>query len=708
MSIDISQFHDVFFEESFEGLDAMESGLLNLDVGAADVDAVNTIFRAAHSIKGGAGTFGFMDVSKFTHVMETMLDEMRNGEREVSTESTNLLLDAVDVLREMLTAVQQKVETDDERIADIRQKLEAMMADDVELPAGGEVSLANHVQNTDLEADKSNAGWIIDFRPYRHLFQTGNDPVRMFRELAVLGDLSCEVDYNKLPPFSDLEPEDSYLTWRLTLRGDVAESDVMEIFEWVDEDCDLVITQLGAESLQPSAIVEKATSTGSENSIDDPEQIEVADAITSASAPVEIESTVAAQATKTKSIPATAAAASIRVGTDKVDSLVNMVGELVITQSMLSQIGENFTHEMLPLLIDGLAQLERNTREMQEGIMRIRMLPISFAFNRFPRLVHDMTDKMGKKVELKLTGEQTELDKTVMEKIGDPLVHLVRNSLDHGLETPDVRLAAGKDETGTLQLKAFHQGGNIVIEIHDDGAGLNEEKILGKAIEKGLVNEGDVLSPEKIHELIFLPGFSTADTVTDVSGRGVGMDVVRKNISSLGGTVEVFSKLREGSVFTIRLPLTLAIMDGQTIRVADENYIIPLISIIETLEIKAVDMKKVSGQGELYKLRDEYVPIIRLYSVFNLTPKITDLEEGLLVIVEGEGQKIGLFIDDLLGQQQVVIKSLETNYRKVVGVSGATILGDGTVALILDVPGVMALYRDPSLAKMKLNNDRAA
>ncbi len=708
MSIDISQFHDVVFEESFEGLDAMESGLLNLSVGAADVDAINTIFRAAHSIKGGAGTFGFMDVSTFTHVMETMLDEMRNGEREVSAESTNLLLDAVDVLREMLTAVQQKVETDDARIADIKQKLEIMMAGELEQQAN-EQALTNDGQAAELDVDKSNAGWVIDFRPHRHLFQTGNDPVRMIRELALLGDLSSEVDDDKLPPFSDLEPEDSYLKWILTLRGDVAESDVMEIFEWVDDDCDLVITPLGADTVKTSIIVDEITANSeSQGAMADAEQAEVADVIASTSAPVEIASTVAAQVTKAKALPATAAAASIRVGTDKVDSLVNMVGELVITQSMLSQIGENFTPEMLPLLIDGLAQLERNTREMQEGIMRIRMLPISFAFNRFPRLVHDMTDKMGKKVELKLTGEQTELDKTVMEKIGDPLVHLVRNSLDHGLETPEVRLAAGKDETGILQLKAFHQGGNIVIEIHDDGAGLNEEKILKKAIEKGLVNEGDVLSPEKIHELIFLPGFSTADAVTDVSGRGVGMDVVRKNITSLGGSVEVLSKRGEGSVFTIRLPLTLAIMDGQTIRVADENYIIPLISIIETLEIKAVDMKRVSGQGELYKLRDEYVPIIRLYSVFNLTPKTTDLEEGLLVIVEGEGQKVGLFIDDLLGQQQVVIKSLETNYRKVVGVSGATILGDGTVALILDVPGVMALFRDPSLAKMLLNNDRAA
>ncbi len=294
-----------------------------------------------------------------------------------------------------------------------------------------------------------------------------------------------------------------------------------------------------------------------------------------------------------------------------------------------------------------------------------------------------------------------------MEKIGDPLVHLVRNSLDHGLETPEVRVAAGKSETGTLNLNAYHQGGNIIIEVEDDGAGLNEEKILNKAIEKGLVTEAENLTAERIHELIFLAGFSTADVVSDISGRGVGMDVVRKNINSLGGSVEVKSQKGIGTKFTIRLPLTLAIMDGQSIRVAGENYILPLVSIIESIEISGSDIKQVSGKGELYKLRDEYVSVIRLYDVFNLEPTITDLEDGLLVVVEGEGQKVGLFIDDLLGQQQVVIKSLETNYRKVLGLSGATILGDGTVALILDVPGLISLYREPS-TKSTLKSVQAA
>jgi two-component system chemotaxis sensor kinase CheA len=400
-----------------------------------------------------------------------------------------------------------------------------------------------------------------------------------------------------------------------------------------------------------------------------------------------------------KAVKNDAALASIRVSTDKVDSLINLVGELVITQSMLSQLGENFDPSRLAQLIDGLEQLERNTRELQEGIMRIRMLPISFAFNRFPRLVHDLSGKMGKQVELQLSGEQTELDKTVMEKIGDPLVHLVRNSLDHGLETPEKRLAAGKPETGLLQLNAYHQGGNIVIEISDDGAGLNEDKILQKAIEKGLVPAGEQLSADKIHELIFMPGFSTADVVSDVSGRGVGMDVVRKNINSLGGSVEVVSERGVGSTFTIRLPLTLAIMDGQTIQVGDQKYIIPLISIIESVEIKPGTVKNVTGKGEVYTLRDEYVPLIRLRDVFNLDVGSDKLDEGLLVVVECEDRKVGLFVDELLAQQQVVIKSLETNYRKVTGIAGATILGDGTVALILDIAGLQAMYRDPALAK---------
>jgi two-component system chemotaxis sensor kinase CheA len=693
MSIDISQFHDVFFEESFEGLDAMESGLLNLEEGTPDVEAINTIFRAAHSIKGGAGTFGFMAVSEFTHKMETLLDEMRNGQRDVTSESTNVLLVAVDVLREMLTAVQQDQPTDDERIASVVQQLAALLDDEA-----GDVSSGDQGGESQAAGEPQALGWKISFKPHRHMLQTGNDPVRMFRELASLGEISVEVNDSELPAFSSLEPEDSYLSWEIELTGDASKDDVHEIFEWVDDDCDLSIEALAADNQDAPQQAPQETKPVDEA------PVESTPAQQTEAAPQAAAEKESAQ----KSASSAPVSTSIRVSTEKIDSLINLVGELVITQSMLSQVGDNFKPDMLPQLIDGLAQLERNTREMQEGIMQIRMLPISFAFNRFPRLVHDLSIKTGKKVELKLSGEQTELDKTVMEKIGDPLVHLVRNSLDHGLETPEKRVESGKSETGTLLLNAFHQGGNIVIEIKDDGAGLNEDKIFNKAVDKGLISANEKLPPEKIHELIFLPGFSTADVVSDISGRGVGMDVVRKNISSLGGSVEVSSLKGVGTTFTIRLPLTLAIMDGQSIKVAEQNYILPLVSIIESLEVDQKDVKLVSGRGELYELRDEYVPVIRIYDIFNLEPKVTDLEEGLLVIVEGDGQKVGLFIDELLGQQQVVIKSLETNYRKVLGLSGATILGDGTVALILDVPGLISLYRDPGLATKTIGQEKVA
>lgn len=386
---------------------------------------------------------------------------------------------------------------------------------------------------------------------------------------------------------------------------------------------------------------------------------------------------------------------SIRVSIDKVDELINTVGELVITQSMLGQFGEveNLTNDHLEKLRDGLVQLERNTREIQESVMRIRMLPISFAFQRFPRLVHDLSSQLNKKVELKMSGEQTELDKTVMEKVGDPLVHLVRNSMDHGIESPDKRIAAGKPETGIVHLNAYHQGGNIVIEISDDGGGLNTEKILAKAKSSGLVNNEDSLTEEQVHDLVFQPGFSTADQVSDVSGRGVGMDVVRRNIRSLGGTVDVRSKEGEGSTFTIRLPLTLAILDGQLISVGKEIYIVPLVSIVESVQVNKDKVNVISGRGEVYKLRDDYIPIVRLHHVFGLQADSTTLDKGLLVVVEAEGKKVAMFVDDLLAQQQVVIKSLETNYKKVEGLSGATILGDGTVALILDVVGLFDLSK---------------
>jgi two-component system chemotaxis sensor kinase CheA len=382
---------------------------------------------------------------------------------------------------------------------------------------------------------------------------------------------------------------------------------------------------------------------------------------------------------------------SIRVGVDKVDALINMMGELVITQSMLSTIGEQFDPSQLERLRDGLVQLERNTRELQESVMRIRMLPIASVFNRFPRLVRDLEHKLGKQVRLELHGEHTELDKTVLEKIGDPMVHLVRNAIDHGLETPARRRAAGKPETGTLRLEAFHQGGNIVVQISDDGAGLNHVAITAKAQERGLIQAGHEPDDAEIAELIFQPGFSTADQATDLSGRGVGMDVVRRNVRDLGGSVSVRSHSGKGSVFTIVLPLTLAIIDGLVTTVGQERYIIPLISIVESLRLHKDMVRKVAGGGEVFRFRDAYLPIVRLYRAFGCAAAITDIERGIVVVIEGEGRRVGLLVDDLLGQQQAVVKSLEAHYRRVQGISGATILSDGSVALIVDVIGTVRL-----------------
>ncbi len=678
MTIDLEQFHQTFFEESFEGLDEMENELLGLDMGSADIESINTIFRAAHSIKGGSATFGFTDVAEFTHRMETLLDEMRDGRREVSQNAVNLLLSSVDCLRDMLSAQRDHSEPDKESVISLQQQLDEMLNSSPAMADKGDASQTQEYDSSQkgMEAAKVSE-WLIKFHPHPHMLKTGNEPLRMFNELALLGDMKVKLDHSRLPAFCDISFDECYMAWEITLTGDIQKQQISEIFEWVDDDCDLEIKQQkGLENIAADNKIEESdqSSTQAPEKVSSPQVLEKPREKTK---PVE----------RRKASPLSEAS-SIRVGIDKVDELVNLVSELVITQSMLSQANEHDSGNQ-DKLRDGLAQLERNTRELQESVMRIRMLPISFAFNRFPRMVHDLTQKLGKKVELKMSGEQTELDKTVMEKIGDPLVHLVRNSLDHGIETPKVRLQKGKPEIGVLHLNAYHQGGSIVIEISDDGAGLNSERILAKAKAQGLIDENESLPREKIYELIFNPGFSTAETLSDVSGRGVGMDVVKRNIKDLGGSIDVSSEEGKGSTFTIRLPLTLAILDGQLIRVGKETYIIPLISIEETFQVSYELISTIANGTELYRLRDEYIPIVRLHEIFNIQSEHTELTEGLLVVVESEGRKVGLFIDDLLGQQQVVIKGLEKNFRRVTGVSGATILGDGTVSLILDVGGLI-------------------
>ncbi|MEO5344220.1 MAG: chemotaxis protein CheA [Gammaproteobacteria bacterium SHHR-1] len=683
MSIDMAQFHQVFFEESFEGLDIMESGLLRMDPSAVDPEDINAIFRAAHSIKGGSGTFGFTDIADFTHVMETLLDEMRDGRRAVTSGGVDVLLRSVDVLKAMLEAARDGGDVDAQRVAAQKQELdqelksspaEAQAAPEPSAPAGPAAEVAE-------QAEPQPIGWHIVFRPLEQMMRTGNDPLRILRELGGLGDLRLDCDSSELPSFEDFDPEACYLSWDLHLEGEgIDQEAVSEVFDWVEDDCELIIIpKMPLHSPRPAAVTAQAEA--------EPTTAALQSAQTAA--PV-------ASTTKGKDAPSKAAAnsggGSIRVDIHKIDALINMVGELVITQSMLGLLGADFDMARLDRLQEGLVQLERHTRELQESVMQIRMLPISFTFSRFPRLVHDLSAKLGKQIELKMSGENTEVDKTVIEKIGDPLVHLVRNSIDHGLEGPEERRAAGKPETGTVQLNAFHKGGNIIIEIRDDGRGLNRDRIEQKAIERGLIEAEHSLSDKQIYELIFQPGFSTADAVSDLSGRGVGMDVVRRNINELGGSIEIESTPGQGSAIIIRLPLTLAILDGQSIAVGDETYIIPLVSIVESIQMRKHMINLVAGRGETFKLRDEYLPIIRLHQLFGISSaRSRDLGGGLLVVVEGEGRRCGLFVDDLLGQQQVVIKSLEANYKRVEGISGATILGDGSVALILDIPGLIRL-----------------
>jgi two-component system chemotaxis sensor kinase CheA len=694
LDLEMEEIHKIFFEESFEGLDVMESRLLNLDVNA-DRETINSIFRAAHSIKGGAATFGFMEVSNFTHGVETLLDEMRNGTRPVTPDAIQLLLQSVDGLREMVKAVQAKQPIDAQRIAVLSDEIAQLLARHPGRAAPAPAAAAAASTPAVAPAPAADAapaflqggpGWVIDFRPHRDMLRTNNEPLRMFAELARLGALNVVADSTEVPSLETLQADECYLRWRLELAGAIEKRAVEEVFDWVDANCTIAY-RFHAGGADAPVVAPAAASV-----VAPPPATEAVTAMPVAAPAPEAAAATAGAAPGPKA--AGGDAGSIRVSTTKVDHLINLVGELVITQSMLSRFADGCSPDELEKLREGLTQLTRNTRELQESVMQIRMLPISFAFNRFPRLVHDLSRKLGKKVELKLSGEGTELDKTVLEKISDPLVHLVRNALDHGLEKPEVRIAAGKPETGTIELAAFHEGGNIIIEVKDDGGGLHKAKILARARERGLVAADAELSDDQIHNLIFAAGFSTADAISDVSGRGVGMDVVRRNIQDLGGVVQIASVEGRGSTIRIRLPLTLAILDGQLVRVGADTYVISLVAIVETIQAQKDRLNAVPGSAELFRLRDEYIPVVRLYEMFGVEPDSRAVEDGLLVVVEAEGRRYGVLVDDLLAQQQVVIKTLETNYRQVAGVAGATILGDGTVALIVDVPGLVQVFND--------------
>lgn len=672
--MDITRFHAAFFDESREGLDAMESGLLSLEAGgAADGETINVIFRAAHSIKGGAATFGFTSVTELTHLLETLLDDVRAGRRVLDPRAIGALLGSVDVLRGLLAACEHGTAVDAAALAQARAGLDALLAGDA-------ADAAPAPSAADAGQAEAAGDWRIAFAPAPSMFLSGNDPLRILRELGSHGELGVECLDGRLPPFSEMDPFAAYLAWNLTLPASVPREAIDEAFAWVLDDCELEIASaapaMPALALAPSSAA--------------PAACEEASAAAS--------SADAAAATVRR---AAESDNSIRVAVSKVDALINLVGELVITQAMLRQRSEHLDPVASEALMSGLVQLERNTRDLQESVMGVRMLPVDFAFSRFPRMVRDIATRLGKKVQLRTHGEATELDKGVIEKIVDPLVHLVRNAIDHGLELPGERRAAGKDETGTLSLSAAHQGATIVIEIADDGRGLDRARILRKAAERGIPMPENPTDAQ-VWDLVFAPGFSTADQLTDLSGRGVGMDVVRKNIAALGGQVEIRSRAGQGTTVAIRLPLTMAIVDGMSVAVGEEVFIVPLSMVIESLLPDPADIRTIAGEARVLRVRGDYLPLIDLAAQYGLpaAPRAGDAQAAprIAVVVEADGRRLALEVDDLLGQQQVVVKNLESNYRRIAGVSGATILGDGRVALIVDAGGLAQAAPLPAAA----------
>ncbi|MFN3790248.1 chemotaxis protein CheA [Massilia sp.] len=713
MTIDISQFYQVFFDEAEELLAEMERLLLAVDVAAPDPEDLNAIFRTAHSVKGGASTFGLSDMSEVTHVLESLLDRIRKGEMALTSNHVDAFLAAKDSLKMQLDGHRHGAAVDQEAVANVRMVLHDL--------AEGLVPQAPVVAPSYLTAEakvhhptEGAHRYKIELPPLGQrdisalvdelglMGRTKVTPLEAGRNAIIITTHESLDDIIAICSFV-LNPEDLKIFEAPALtpeqraieaaeRKRIEEQQGYGFFDFDDEggsaaseDDDLSDDERGYGFFQPIEQIRAAAGITNEPkpaaAPKGPEPLELSEAAGEA----------AEKKAAAKKDPH-AESSSIRVSVEKVDQLINLIGELVITNAMLEQRSGNLdpmTHERL---LNSISQLGRNTRELQEAVMSIRMMPMDFVFSRFPRMVRDLASKLGKKVDFITNGAATELDKGLIERIVDPLTHLVRNSIDHGIEMPAARVASGKSEAGRLFLSAGHQGGNIVIEVSDDGAGLNRERILAKASQNGL-SVSENMSDEDVWQLIFAPGFSTAEQVTDVSGRGVGMDVVKRNIASMGGSVEIRSARGFGTTISISLPLTLAILDGMSIRSGEEVYILPLSFVVESLQPAPEDVREIAGRGRVLKVRGEYLPLIPLYQMFEITPRITDPSEGIVVILETEGKKAALFVDELVGQQQVVVKNLEANYRKVAGISGATILGDGGVALILDVAALVRSSR---------------
>lgn len=662
MSMDISDFYQTFFDEADELLADMEQHLLELDPLAPDIEPLNAIFRAAHSIKGGAATFGFSVLQETTHLLENLLDGARRQEMSLSTEIINLFLETKDIMQEQLDAYKTSQQPDAESFEYICQALRQLALEAQQQQQASAVQPA--VQQPVVQPAAAPAAIEGGMRISLNGLKTSEIPL-MLEELGNLGEVK--------------DPHQTEHSLDVTLLTSASEDDISAVLCFVLEPEQISFST--PTQSEPAAI---------EASLPEPAPAPVANAAPPAAKPA------AAPAEAPKARAKASESTSIRVAVEKVDQLINLVGELVITQSMLAQRSGTLDPVNHGDLLNSMSQLERNARDLQESVMSIRMMPMEYVFSRYPRLVRDLAGKLNKQVELTLQGSSTELDKSLIERIIDPLTHLVRNSLDHGIEEPATRIAAGKSAVGNLVLSAEHQGGNICIEVIDDGAGLNREKILAKAASQGLA-VSDSMSDEEVGMLIFAPGFSTAEQVTDVSGRGVGMDVVKRNIQEMGGHVEIRSQAGKGTTIRILLPLTLAILDGMSVKVNDEVFILPLNAVMESLQPQAEDLHPLAGGERVLQVRGEYLPLVELYRVFEVEGAKTDATQGIVVILQSAGRRYALLVDQLIGQHQVVVKNLESNYRKVPGISAATILGDGSVALIVDVSALQTLNREKRL-----------
>lgn len=720
MTLDITQFYQTFFDEADELLADMEQLLLALDLANPDPEDLGAIFRAAHSIKGGAATFGFSALTETTHILESLLDRARNNELVLRRDMIDTFLETKDVLSDQLSAYRASAEPDAAAAKAICTKLEFLRDNDACNDAGHAPQAATEptpslADQAAIAQDLAQVAMALGpNEPPAHVVEQANEAVEE------------EGDWTEFPsaPESTDASADNGPHLKITLRGvgekdqallteelgnlgtvvrekksggdltlwldsDVSADDIVAVCCFVIDDSQISIGRGNASSASvdetPVAAVEEIKEVAEKApQAEKTEPAAAASAAAESRANTPVSAPAEAPKVRAAAAPAAAEGSSIRVGVEKVDQLINLVGELVITQAMLAETTSTFDPALHDRLFNGMAQLERNARDLQEAVMSIRMMPMDYVFSRFPRLVRDLAAKLGKEVELVTFGQATELDKSLIERIIDPLTHLVRNSLDHGIETVEARRASGKAAAGQLVLSAAHHGGNIVIEVSDDGAGLRRDKILAKAMKQGM-QVSESMSDDEVWQLIFMPGFSTADQVTDISGRGVGMDVVKRNIQAMGGHVEIQSREGKGTTTRIVLPLTLAILDGMSVKVGSEIFILPLNFVMESLQPVADDIYTVAGGERVVRVRGEYLPLVALHQVFEVSDARTEPTQGIITIIQSEGRRFAMLIDELVGQQQVVVKNLETNYRKVHGISAATILGDGSVALIVDV-----------------------